>query len=80
VREGKVGKNTSLLSRTPRPLIQYELRQDNATLLFFTRLGGTHSLLKKNTSGSTDTLYLTEYSLKIHRSRKPYETEVVGTS
>ena len=33
MREGKVGKNTGILSWTPRPLVQYELREDNTMLL-----------------------------------------------
>ena len=37
------------------------------------------ALITKKNSGSTKTLYLAEFLLKNHRTRKSYETEVIGT-
>jgi hypothetical protein len=50
----------------------------NIVTVFFTRVGGAYKLQKKSRD-SINTSYLTEYLLKSRRSRKSYETEVVGT-
>jgi uncharacterized protein YpiB (UPF0302 family) len=50
-----------------------------AKLLCFSReLAEPLITKKKKSSGSKKLLQLTEYSLKCHRSRKFYETEVIG--
>jgi hypothetical protein len=47
-------------------------------LLCFSRELAEPLITKKKSGGSKKLLQLTEYSLKCHRSRKFYETKVIG--